>query len=239
VDEELKTKLQAAHRILHTEGFADDWNPGHLSARGDEGRFYITPWGAFFRDVPARDFQAFDIDGCLLESEGSAHPELMLDVEIYRRRPDVFSITHLHPFYSILFSSLFKGKIALIGQHAIHFSGVLPFYQSAEPIQSRAAAGRLARTLGDRPVIVMKNHGITVVGKSVEESVILAMHFEQAAKAHLIAASCGTPAGMPADRARKLSANNYNSSNLGMLWRYYLKKAREEMPCGMRVSAAC
>jgi ribulose-5-phosphate 4-epimerase/fuculose-1-phosphate aldolase len=70
----------------------------------------------------------------------------------------------------------------------------------------------------------MKNHGITAVGRGTEEAVILAIHFEQAAKDHLLANLFGKPNGMPVAVAKKLSANNYSPSQYQMLWDYYWKK---------------
>ena len=70
----------------------------------------------------------------------------------------------------------------------------------------------------------MKNHGITVAGKGLEEAVLLAIHFEQAAKDHLLASLFGKPSGMPVTVAKKLSANNYTPSQCQMLWDYCWKK---------------
>ena len=147
-----------------------------------------------------------------------------MHLEIYRKRKDVFSIAHVHPYYSILLSSVFKRKISIVSQHGVRFTGKIPFYTSAELIQSKNQGEKLAQTLGDRPVVLMKNHGITVVGKEIEEAGILAIHFEQAAKDHLLATLFGKPSGIPVTVARKLSANNYTPSQYQMLWDYHWKK---------------
>jgi L-ribulose-5-phosphate 4-epimerase len=224
VNEELRTKLEQAHRILHMEGLAEDSSRGHITVRSEDGRVYIKPWGIGFEDVTARDFQGLDLDGNLLEGQGRVHSELTLHLEIYRKRPDVFSIAHLHPFYSILLSSVFKGKICAVSQHGVRFTGKVPFYQSAELIHSKKQGENLARTLRDKPAVLMKNHGITVAGRSIEESVILSIHFEQAAQDHLLATGFGKPRGIPPAVAKKLSDNNYAPAQLQMIWDYYCKK---------------
>ncbi len=224
MNQELRNKLEQAHRILHMEGLAEDASRGHITVRDKDGRIYIKPWGVGFEDVTARDFQGLDIDGNLLEGKGRVHSELVLHLEIYRRRPDVFSVAHVHPFYSILLSSVFKGSIDIISQHGAHFSGKIPFYRSPELIQSKEQAKRLARTLGEKPLVLMKNHGITAVGKTIEETVILSMHFEKASQDHLLSNTFGKPSGMPLAMAKKLSANNYNQVQYQMVWDYYWKK---------------
>lgn len=224
LNEALKIKLMRAHRIFRMEGLAEDASRGHITARSEDGWIYIKPWGVGFEDVMAEDFQGLDIDGNLLEGEGRVHSELIIHQEIYRRRSDVFAIAHVHPFYSILLSSVFKGSMNILSQHGVRFTGKIPFYRSAELIQFKKLGERLAQTLGDKPVVLMKNHGITVAGKSIEETVFLTLHFEQAAQYHVLAATIGKPSGMPVAVAKKWSALHYGSTDLGMLWEYYCKK---------------
>ncbi len=224
MNDELLFRLEQAHRIAHMEGLAEDASRGHITARAEGGLIYIKPWGVGFEDVRAQDFQAVDADGNLLKGEGRIHSELALHLEIYRKRFDALSVAHVHPYYSILLSAVFKEEIVVVSQHGVRFAGKIPFYRSAELIQSKEQAANLAETLGDQPVVLMKNHGITTVGKTIEEAVILAIHFEQAAKDHLLATLFGKPDGIPQAVAEKLSANNYSLLQLQMLWEYYWKK---------------
>ena len=224
MNQTLRSKLEEAHRILHIEGLAEDASRGHITAKSEDGRIYIKPWGVGFKEVRAKDFQALDIDGNLLEGEGRVHSELILHLEIYRQRKDAFSIAHIHPYYSILLSSLFTGKISIVTQKGVRFTGKIPFFTSASLIQSKEPAQKLAQILGGEPLVLMKNHGITVAGKSIEETVILAIHFEQAARDHLLANLFGKPKGMSAREAKKMSVNNYTQSQLQMLWDYHWNK---------------
>lgn len=224
MNQELRNKLEQAHRILHMEGLAEDASRGHITARTKDGRIYIKPWGIGFEDVKARDFQGLDIDMNLLEGKGRVHSELVLHLEIYRKRPEVCSIAHVHPFYSILLSAVFKGRIHILNWHGVRFWGRIPFYRSAELIQSKPQGEKLAQTLGSEPLVVMKNHGITVVGKTIEETVILSLFFEKVAKEHLLASTFGKPNGMPVAIAKKMSAHSYSQPQYEMLWNYYCKK---------------
>jgi len=224
MNQELRVRLEQAHRILHMEGLAEDASRGHITARSEDGRIYVKPWGVGFEDVRARDFQGVDPDGNLIEGKGRVHSELVLHLEIYRKRKDVSSIAHVHPYYSILLSSVFKGKIHILSHHATQFVGKIPFYTPTELIHSKKQALNLARTLGDRSLVLMKNHGITAVGRTVEETTIRAFQFEQAAKDHLLASTFGKPSGMPLAVAKKMGAHSYTPSQVQMLWDYYWKK---------------
>jgi len=224
MNEELKGKLEQAHRILHMEGLAEDASRGHVTVKSATGRIYVKPWGVGFQEIKARDFQGVDEDGNLLEGKGRIHSELVLHLEIYRQRPDVCSVIHLHPCYAVLLSSVFKGKINTISQQGVRFTGKIPFFTSAALIQSREQAEQVAQTMGKEPVVLMKNHGITVAGASLEEAVILAIHFEQAAKDHLLANLFGKPSGMLLAEAKKISGNNYTPTQYQMIWGFYGRK---------------
>lgn len=224
MNEPLRLKLEQAHRILHAEGLAEDSSRGHITARSTDGLVYIKPWGMGFEKVRADDFQGIDLDGNLRDGQGKMHSERVLHLEIYRKRKDVSSVVHVHPYYSILLSSVLKGRITVISQHGVRFAGKLPFYPSAGLIQSKELGVKLAKVLEDKPVVLMKNHGITVAGNSVEEAVMLAIHFEQASKEHLLAHLFGKPSGMSASEAKKMADNNYTPAQLQMLWDYALEK---------------
>lgn len=224
MNEELKSRLEQAHRILHMEGLAEDASRGHVTLKSDTGLIYIKPWGVGFREVKAGDLQGVDREGRLVEGKGRIHSELVLHLEIYRQRPDVLSVIHVHPCYAVLLSSVFTGKIKTISQQGVRFTGKIPFFTSAALIQSREQAEQVAQTLGSQSVVLMKNHGITVVGGSLEEAVILAIHFEQAAKDHLLASLFGKPSGMLLAEAKKISANNYTPTQYQMIWDFYCQK---------------
>jgi L-fuculose-phosphate aldolase len=224
MNESLRMTLEQAHRIGHMEGLAEDSTRGHITARGENGLVYIKPWGAAFEKVKAAEFQGVDLDGNLKEGEGKMHSERVLHLEILRKRNDVASVVHVHPYNSILLSSVFKGRLTVISQHGVRFAGKIPIHPTAGLIQTKELAVDLVRALADKPVVVMKNHGVTAVGSSIEEAVILAIHFEQAAKEHLWANLFGKASGMTLAETKKLAANNYTPAQLKMQWDYYLEK---------------
>ncbi len=225
---DLKTKLEQAHRILFMEGLAEDSSRGHITARDEDGLVWIKPWGMGFEKVTAGDLQKIDIDGNLREGQGKMHSERVMHLEILRKRKDVQSVVHVHPYYSIILSSVFKGTVTLVTQHSVRFAGKIPFYPKAGLIQTKELALDLAKTLGDKPLALMKNHGIVAVGSSIEEAVFTALHFEHAAQEHLEANLHGRASGMSLAEAKKMAANNYTPQQLQMLWTYYLEKMARE-----------
>ncbi|MCX7858263.1 MAG: class II aldolase/adducin family protein [Deltaproteobacteria bacterium] len=226
-NEQLRQKLEQAHRIIYMMGLAEDSTRGHITAKSDDGLYYIKPWGTAFEKVTAKEMQGLDIEGNLVDGRGRVHSEKYLHLEIYRARKDVGAIVHVHPFYSIILSTLFDGKLSTIAQQSVPFTGKIPIFVSPELIQTKELGQAVAKTLGDAPLLLMKNHGITVVGKTLEEAVVLAIHFEQAAKYHLYAHKFGKPSEMSHEDAQKLYKNNYRPDQIKMQWDFWLDRYNE------------
>jgi L-fuculose-phosphate aldolase len=223
-NEELKIRLEQAYRILYMEGMADDTTRGHMTAKADDGTIYIKPWGMGFEEVTARDFLGMDSAGTITEGEGRLHSEILIHLEIYRRRKDVFSITHVHPLYAVLFSSLFRGRMYMIGQHSLHFGGHVPFYESAKLIHSQEQAAKLVDLLANGPMVLMRNHGIVVAGQSIEEAAIMTIDFEKAAREHLAVSPIGEPLEMSKEETEKMREVICTARQYAMLWNYYCRK---------------
>ncbi len=221
---ELKEKLVQAYRILYREGMAEDTTRGHMTARAGDGMIYIKPWGMGFEEVRPQDLLGVDADGKLKEGAGRLHSELLIHLEIYRRRKDVVSVTHLHPPHVVLLSSVFPGRLHRLGQHCLHFSGGVPFYGSAELIHTPDQAGKLVELLADGPVVLMRNHGAVTAGKSIEEAAIMAIDFEKAAREHLTVSAFGKPLEMSDQTVARLRAVICRDEQYTMLWNYYCRK---------------
>jgi L-ribulose-5-phosphate 4-epimerase len=225
-NQELRVKLEQAYRILYTEGLAVDYTRGHITARSEDGMFYIKPYPAPFETVKADEMVGIDIDGNTIEGKGQVPSEKFIHLGIFRARKDVGSVIHIHPTYSIILSTVFKGSIVTVGQQAVHFTGNIPYYTDASLINSKAQGDDVARALGNNPVILMKNHGITVAGRTLEEAVFLAVSFEQSARDHLLASQFGNPSGMNLDAAKALHDQHILPSSVKGCWDYLVEKSK-------------
>ena len=224
----LRVKLEQAHRILHMEGLAVDYTRGHISARSEDGLFYMKPYDKAFELVKADEMAGIDIDGNLVDGKGWIPSEKFIHLEIFRARKDVGSVIHIHPDYSILLSTVFTGSIVTVSQHAVHFTGKIPFYTAGSLINTKEQGADVAKVLGNNSVILMKNHGITVAGRTIEEAVFLAISFEQAAKEHLFASLFGKPSGMNPDDAKKLHEMHITPQSVQGCWDYLVEKAKKK-----------
>jgi ribulose-5-phosphate 4-epimerase/fuculose-1-phosphate aldolase len=227
-NQELRVKLELAHRLLSMEGLAEDSTRGHITARGEGGLFYIKPQGTAFEWVKADQMHGLDIDGNLVEGKGRVHGEKYLHLEVYRARKDVRSVVHLHPMYSTILSTVFTGSMVIVGQQSVPFTGKIPLYTDPSLVNTKEKGVALAKTLGNSSVLLMQNHGITVAGQTIEEALVLAIHLEHAARDHIIASQLGKPISMNVDDAKTLYKNNYSQDACEMMWGYFVEKYKNK-----------
>ena len=230
----LTHKLVQAYHILHMEGLAEDTSRGHITLRDEKDRIYIKRWGIGFEEVTARNLLCVDMEGKLLEGKGRVHSELPIHAEIYRRRKDIVSVIHVHPFHCVLLSSVFEGTFKIVGHSGMHFSGGIPFYNSLDLVRTKEQGIAVAKMMGDKLFVLMKNHGIVTAGRSLEEAVILAIDFEAAAKEHLMIFHFQNVRQVPVEIAQKMAAKLFIPEQLQMTWDYYCRKAERLRKTGRR-----
>jgi len=222
----LKKRVAQAYHVLSMEGLAEDTIRGHITARTEDNSVYIKPWPLGFAEVTQNNLLCVDLEGNLLGEKGRLHQELALHLGIYRLRKEIVSVAHVHPLYSVILSSVFEGKVNIIGQNGMHFGGRVPFYEPVELIRTKEQGAALARAMGDSFVLLMRNHGVVTAGRSLEEAVILAIDFEKAAKEHLLASTFGTPTEVPREVVEEMSPRLFDLDQYKMIWEFYVRKLK-------------
>lgn len=179
-------ELAVANRILFREGVLDAF--GHVSARHDKrpDRFLLARNMAPGL-VTKEDIFEFDFVGAPIDAKGHAvYLERFIHGAIYRARPDVMAIVHSHSPAVIPFG-LVRGQPLRSVCHMAGFIGICtPVFEIREAagddsdllIRTPALGQALAKTLGPTPVVLMRGHGVTVVGASVRQAVFRAVYTE-------------------------------------------------------------
>jgi HCOMODA/2-hydroxy-3-carboxy-muconic semialdehyde decarboxylase len=225
-DAELVDKLVVANRILYRQGVVDGF--GHISVRHDKspGHFLLArnmAPGLVRRD----DIITFDLDGAALDAEGRrVYLERFIHGEIYRARPDVQAIVHSHSPSVIPF-----GVTGRPLRPIFHMSGFLG--EGAALFEIRETGGdtdmlirdnrlgkALADTLGARSTVLMRGHGSTVVGTSIEQALYRAIYAEVNAKLQLQAVTLGEVNYLnPREAAMAAATNDTQLARVWELWR--------------------
>jgi L-fuculose-phosphate aldolase len=197
--------VDACH-ILGREGH-EHFHLGHASVRDGPGgdRFWVKRTGLGLAEVEVDDLVLLDFEGRRIAGDGPIHQEMPLHAEIYRQRPDVGAIVHTHPPYAAALSAT-EAPFRVVSQDSLPFASGLARFDSARLIATDELGRAVAAALGERSIVLLRNHGITVVGGSVPEVVYLAVAFERSVRAQAIANSLGTIREIPSDEIEAMTA---------------------------------
>ncbi len=217
----LKEKAAFGCRILAKLGLAD-WL-GHVSARvPGEDCMVIKGLGIDLGDLQkttADKIITVGFDGKKIEGVHRLPGETPLHAEIYRAHPDVGGIVHTHQRLTLAFGTTGRKILPLQGIMAWMVEKDLPVFQSSLMVSTVDAAREVARLLGDHQACHLKNHGVVVVGKTVEEAVISCIDLEDLAHLTMTAESLGKPDVMSTEEIALKKARL--QIHVDASWRYY------------------
>jgi L-fuculose-phosphate aldolase len=193
--EEAKQKLILAGRVLVAEG-QDDFTRGHVSVRVPDqpGLFFMKPHSVGLDEITFENILTIDLEGEVVAGGSRRHSEVFIHSEIFKARSDVACVIHTHPPYAVALSA--SGRpMKCYSQPAALFCGELGVYSdTVNLIRTKETGAGVARALGRHRAALLKNHGVAVVGGSIEEAVINAIMLENAAMIQMITEAAGDPA---------------------------------------------
>jgi len=222
---ELKTKLATAVRLMAMEGMID-FN-GHVSLRLPEGdRILINSRFSNRVSLTATDIVTVDLQGRLLEGSAEPPSEVRIHTAIYKRRPDVGSVAHLHPRYSTIFTIAgVPLKPVYIIASAFGPEGV-PVLDDSQLIHRDEQAEAVAEALGQGLALLLRAHGAVTVGSDVEGAFAAAVALEENARAYLWASALGVPRVLSRSEVEGYGAPVSSRSTKYKIWDFYTEKAR-------------
>jgi L-fuculose-phosphate aldolase len=183
--DDIRFRIAAARRMLYRLG-CDSNVGGHVSVRADTAdAFWVTGFEYFDQTTPDR-VAKLSFDVTVLEGELTFSPAVNFHARIYELRPDVNAIVHLHShFVSVLSSTGRTVGMYNVGSVLFHDEQVTYFDDGHKAHVSVADA------LGDKRVVLIKNHGAIVASQTLEHATIEAVMLEEAARYHLDCEAAG------------------------------------------------
>ena len=214
-DAALIDKLVTANRILAKYGIVDGF--GHISVRtpapSDDGETFYLSRSLAPASVTAADVLRFDLDGNTLDGDTrTPYLERFIHGEIYRVRADVMSVVHNHSPSVIPFGATrtplkpIYHMSSFIGSGSKHFEIRETAGNTDMLVRNGPLGVALAGSLGDASVVLMRGHGCTVVGASIEQTVYRAIYTEMNARLQKESLAIGEPIYLNDEEAAKASA---------------------------------
>jgi L-fuculose-phosphate aldolase len=227
----VKERLIEAGLIL---GDADmgDFTRGHVSIRDPENPdlFFMKPHSLGFEEITIDNIVICDLEGQKVGGGGRRHSEVFIHSEIFKARPDLNSVIHSHPKYTTIWCAS-ERPWKIVSQACVLFADGLGYYQDTVNLIRSPETGRgVARGLGDRKVVMMRGHGVTVTGNTVEEAVIRTLTLENACHDQVLCLAMGGDIVEFAEEdIESLRANLDGRDQYVVNFDYLLRRARRRL----------
>jgi L-ribulose-5-phosphate 4-epimerase len=177
------------YSVLGYDRFLTIADSGNVSSRYQDG-ILITASGVSLKEVTDDSVLYVGMDGKTLSNPAGLKPskETPLHLAIYRLRPDVQSVYHVHPAYATAYA--IKGKeipfLTSTAKHKIIATPLVPYAPPGSEELSRYVGDTISREDGSLHSLLLKDHGIVTFEKSLEQSFHLAELLEMTAKISIL-----------------------------------------------------
>lgn len=189
---EARRDLAACYRLIHHYRMSDGIAT-HISVRlsGPGERILINPFGSLFNEVKASNLVAVSLDGEVLTDNGVINPAgYLIHSTIHAARDDVVCVLHTHTTAGVAVSAQEDGLLP-ISQQAAVIARRLAYHDYEGVALVEEERESLRRDIGDKDVLILRNHGLLTTGRTVGEAFFLMMMAQRACEIQIAAQSGG------------------------------------------------
>ncbi|MGH8437783.1 MAG: class II aldolase/adducin family protein [Pseudomonas sp.] len=189
----LRQELAACYRLI-AHFRMTDLIFTHISVRipGPEHHFLINPYGLMFDEITASNLVKIDLQGNAVEA--SPYPVnpagFVIHSAIHGAREDAQCVLHTHTKAGCAVAALKCGLLP-VNQISMEFYGKVAYHDYEGVALDMDEQQRLVADLGDKPVLMLRNHGLLTVGKTVSEAFLRMYYLEKACEIQLAAQAAG------------------------------------------------
>lgn len=190
-----KVHLAAAHRLAVLDELEEGIdNHFTVTVPGHDDRYLILPFGLHWSEARASDMIVFDETGATLEGEGVVELSAQCIHAPIHRICGARVVLHTHQTWALALNMLQNNRLLPATQTAAFFHGHIAYDDHYAGTADTLEEGeRLARLMGDKCVMFMKNHGVLVVGNTVAQAYRRLYTLERACRTQVLAMSAGQP----------------------------------------------
>ena len=200
--DEVKYEVAVANRVLAETGLATGFRVslGHASMRipNERDKFIVKGRGYAvdaLHSVAPHQMLVCDLEGNKVDGPVGAFQchEVKMHSCIFKLHPEVNSVVHVHPYYTVLATTLRK-RLRPMNQEGIALvKDELPIWNHVKTVQTEEEGLEVAGLLGNSKAILLRGHGATTVGATLQESVLNMLDLEEQAKMNYLALSAAGP----------------------------------------------
>lgn len=192
-EQRLREELAACYRLI-AHFRMTDLIFTHISVRlpGPEHHFLINPYGLMFDEISASNLVKIDLHGRAVEpSPYPVNPAgFVIHSAIHGARDDAQCVLHTHTRAGCAVAALACGLLP-VNQMSMEFYGRVAYHDYEGIALDLAEQARLVADMGDKHVLMLRNHGLLTVGSSVAQAFLRMYYLEKACDIQLAAQACG------------------------------------------------
>ena len=189
-----RVDFAAVHRIIvHENMHEGTWNHFSCKVPGRPGHLFITPGRTHFSRVTAGNLVEVGPDGRPVGGEGRLNVSAWAIHEpVQRARPDIVCALHIHAPYSTALASVEGWRLDERGsQNAAVFYGNCAYVGYGGIVTEADEGERMVGALGDKRVLFLANHGVLLVGDTIEKAMLWLYQLERACMNEMLALQTG------------------------------------------------
>jgi ribulose-5-phosphate 4-epimerase/fuculose-1-phosphate aldolase len=193
----VRVDLAIAYRLFDWLGLTDLIHT-HISVcvPDESERFLQLPYGHLFREARASSMVKCDVEGRVISDPtglGISKGGFCIHSAIHMGNPDAVCVMHAHTEATLAVANYRQGLLPL-SQHALRFYGKIGYFEYCGLFETAEKRARLPVALGSGDVLMLRNHGPLVVGKSVRECFSRMYYLERACRMQVASLSqCRDP----------------------------------------------
>lgn len=187
---------------LHARGLISGMD-GNISYRLDDKRILITPSGRPKGDLAPEELVIIDHEGNLISGDSSPSSEYRMHLAIYHLDKRACAVVHAHPPITTAFSVAGQTfPMNLLPEGVIALSNMV-WIEYATP-STDDLPELMSKHLPDADIFVLRNHGVTTTGETLEEAYLKMETCEHQAKTYFYALLIGEPHGLDLEEINKI-----------------------------------
>jgi ribulose-5-phosphate 4-epimerase/fuculose-1-phosphate aldolase len=214
----LRRELAAVYRLVHHFQMTDLIFT-HISVRlpGPEHHFLLNPYGLLFDEITASSLVVVDLDGNLVRPSSGVNVNpagFVIHSAIHRSRPDAQCVLHTHTRAGCAVAAQ-QGGLLPLNQISMEFYDRVAYHDYEGIALSRAEQVRLVDDLGDKPALILRNHGLLTVGLSPAQAFLRMYYLNRACQIQVDAMAGGGPLVVPSPEIAERTARQFAGEDTG------------------------
>jgi ribulose-5-phosphate 4-epimerase/fuculose-1-phosphate aldolase len=210
-----RVELAACYRVFAMLGWTE-MIYNHItvrlpdSASGGQKQFLINPFGLHYSEVTASNLVKIDLQGKVLD--GSTYPVnpagFTVHAALHDGLPDAHCVMHTHTTAGIAVACT-QGGLAQNNFYSAQLHDLVA-YHDFEGITIHAdEAPRLLKNIGDKPVVILRNHGLLAWAKTLPLAFVRLWTLQRACEIQMAQAALGPAIMVPEAVARKTTDDSF------------------------------